>query len=274
MSQVKFSIITINYNNKEGLRKTIESVVNQSFKDFEYIIIDGGSTDGSIDAIKEYASHIDYWVSEPDNGIYNAMNKGILQAYGEYLNFMNSGDEFYDKDVLETVVSMLDKDIIVGKIMHGTEVWGFPKEEITMLDLVQGTVLHQASFFRRELFDENMYDEKYKIVSDWKFYIQSLVFNNATFRNIDSIICRFIPGGISEVDSERRIKERGEVYKELFPERIMKDYFRLAKADSPFLELTPQLNKTYRLNRLAYRLVYYLIKTNDFISTIKRKMRF
>lgn len=101
MSQRKFSIITINYNNKEGLRKTIESVVGQSFRDFEYIIIDGGSTDGSIEVIKEYAGKVDYWVSEPDKGIYHAMNKGVLQAHGEYLNFMNSGDEFYNNGVLQ-----------------------------------------------------------------------------------------------------------------------------------------------------------------------------
>lgn len=88
---MKYSIITINYNNADGLRRTIESVVNQTYKDIEYIIIDGGSTDGSVDVIKEYGSQIDYWVSEPDKGIYNAMNKGILQAHGEYLNFMNSG---------------------------------------------------------------------------------------------------------------------------------------------------------------------------------------
>ena len=155
MSQRKFSIITINYNNKEGLRKTIESVVGQSFRDFEYIIIDGGSTDGSIEVIKEYAGKVDYWVSEPDKGIYHAMNKGVLQAHGEYLNFMNSGDEFYNNGVLQEVAPSLDSDIVVGKIVHGTEVWGFHKEDITLMDLIRGTVLHQASFFRKELFDEN-----------------------------------------------------------------------------------------------------------------------
>ena len=164
MSQRKFSIITINYNNKEGLRKTIESVVGQSFRDFEYIIIDGGSTDGSIEVIKEYAGKVDYWVSEPDKGIYHAMNKGVLQAHGEYL--------------------------------------------------IRGTVLHQASFFRKELFDENRYDESYKIVSDWKFYIQTLIFNNVTFRNIRSIVCRFVPGGVSETSAGTRDLERRRVYKE------------------------------------------------------------
>ena len=195
MSQRKFSIITINYNNKEGLRKTIESVVGQSFRDFEYIIIDGGSTDGSIEVIKEYAGKVDYWVSEPDKGIYHAMNKGVLQAHGEYLNFMNSGDEFYNNGVLQEVAPSLDSDIVVVKIVHGTEVWGFH-------------VLHQASFFRKELFDENRYDESYKIVSDWKFYIQTLIFNNATFRNIRSIVCRFVPGGVSETDAGTRDMER------------------------------------------------------------------
>ena len=91
---MKFSIITINYNNVEGLRNTIKSVVNQTYTDYEFIIIDGGSTDGSVEVIKEYANIITYWVSEPDKGIYNAMNKGIEVANGEYLNFMNSGDCF------------------------------------------------------------------------------------------------------------------------------------------------------------------------------------
>ena len=113
---MKYSIITVNFNNKEGLRKTIESVIRQSFRDFEYIVIDGGSTDGSADILKEYDAQIDYWVSEPDKGIYNAMNKGIVQAKGEYLNFMNSGDYFYDNQVLQHVADYgYDTDFIVGR---------------------------------------------------------------------------------------------------------------------------------------------------------------
>ena len=87
---MKLSIITINYNNCDGLRKTIESVIAQTTRDFEYIVIDGGSTDGSVDVIKEYADYIDYWVSEPDKGIYNAMNKGTRAAHGDFLLFLNS----------------------------------------------------------------------------------------------------------------------------------------------------------------------------------------
>ena len=98
---MKYSIITVNYNNKEGLRKTIESVISQTFRDFEYIVIDGGSSDGSAELLKEYSDKITYWVSEPDKGIYNGMNKGIAKATGDYLNFMNSGDCFYDQQVLK-----------------------------------------------------------------------------------------------------------------------------------------------------------------------------
>lgn len=122
---MKLSIITVNRNNTEGLRKTIESVVSQTYTDFEYIIIDGASTDGSVDIIKEYADRITYWVSEPDNGIYNAMNKGILKAKGEYLQFLNSGDWLVDEGVLQTMIKYTDDvDILIGNIylINGTEI--------------------------------------------------------------------------------------------------------------------------------------------------------
>ena len=112
---MKFSIITVNYNNKEGLRKTIESVIHQTFNDYEYIIIDGGSTDGSVDIIKEYNDKISYWISEKDKGIYNAMNKGIRVSTGDYLLFLNSGDHLSENNVLEKVFPYLDgTDFVYG----------------------------------------------------------------------------------------------------------------------------------------------------------------
>ena len=115
----KYTIITINFNNSAELRQTIESVLGQTMKDFEYIVIDGGSTDGSVEVIKDYADHIDYWVSEPDKGVYNAMNKGLGKAHGEYVNFMNSGDTFHSPDVLEEVDSKIgDADILFGNVCN------------------------------------------------------------------------------------------------------------------------------------------------------------
>lgn len=113
--QQMLSVITINLNNKFGLIKTIESVRNQTYRNFQFIIIDGGSNDGSIDIIKKFDKHINYWISEPDNGIYNAMNKGIVKSEGKYCIFMNSGDLFADNEVIEYFSnSGLQEDIISG----------------------------------------------------------------------------------------------------------------------------------------------------------------
>ena len=112
------SIITINYNNAAGLEKTIKSVISQTCKRYEFIIIDGGSKDGSKDIIEKYQDQITYWVSEPDNGIYNAMNKGVKVAKGEYCIFMNSGDIFVDNDVIRDVFNIgFSADIITGGII-------------------------------------------------------------------------------------------------------------------------------------------------------------
>ena len=253
------------------MRKTIESEVAKSISGIYLLFIDGGSTDGSIEVIKEYAGKVDYWVSEPDKGIYHAMNKGVLQAHGEYLNFMNSGDEFYNNGVLQEVAPSLDSDIDVGTLGQGTEVCGCQNVHIRRMELIRRTVLQPASFYRKELFDENRYDESYKIVSDWKFYIQTLIFNNATFRNIRSIVCRFVPGGVSETDAGTRDMERKRVYKELFPDRMMKDYIRLEKVESPLLELIPELNKTAGLHQMAYKLVCALLWVHGKIKRVRVK---
>ena len=244
---MKYSIITVNYNNKDGLRKTIESVIHQSFRDFEYIIIDGGSTDGSADVLKEYDAQIDYWVSEPDKGIYNAMNKGIAQAKGEYLNFMNSGDCFYSNDVLEKVFEhQLSQDIIVGRDYHyNTETGqGFATilpQRISMLTFYVQTLPHQSTFFRKKLFDNCPYDENLQIVADLKFYIQKLCVEDCSILLIDDIICRREPDGISKTYNNRRIAEHQAVIQQFLPAGVIKDYHSLALLDK---------NSLYRLVKL------------------------
>ena len=154
---MKYSIITINYNNKDGLERTINSIISQTFHNYEYIIIDGGSTDGSLDVIKNYKHYINYWVSEPDNGIYNAMNKGIRQASGVYLNFMNSGDMFHSSYVLQEVSNLnAEEDIIIGicfdkenNIRHS-----IPMQEPTLLTMLKDPFNHQSMFFKKELFTD------------------------------------------------------------------------------------------------------------------------
>ena len=193
-----FSIITINYNNKIGLLRTIDSVLSQKVTDYEFIIIDGGSTDGSVEVIKQIAKKITYWVSEKDDGIYNAMNKGVAQAHGKYCIFMNSGDCFHSPDVLSTVAGY-QEDFICGKVYKGdsTIPFGHNKPTISLVDLMRGSLPHQAMFIKRELLVKHPYDESYKIVSDWKFCIQAIIIDNCSFRNIDIIIADYDTNGIS-----------------------------------------------------------------------------
>lgn len=269
MSQVKFSIITINCNNKEGLRKTIESVVNQSFKDFEYIIIDGGSTDGSVDVIKEYISHIDYWVSEPDKGIYNAMNKGVVQAHGEYLNFMNSGDCFHDPYVLEKVDSYFyQQDILIGKALYTKigQIKEFSGENVSMMDLLRNHPVHQAAFIKRYLFDNQLYDESFVIVSDWLFFIQKLVLQNKSCQKLDCIIVDYDMEGISSNNPTLYEKEEQRALKLLLPERILKDYMAYKYINSPLLNLIPELNLTAGFGVMVCKLIKLLLKIYKFIK--------
>ncbi len=234
---MKYSIITVNYNNREGLRKTIESVIHQTFRDFEFIVIDGGSTDGSAEVLKEYDAQIDYWVSEPDGGIYQGMNKGIRKAQGEYLNFMNSGDCFYANDVLKQVTKKnISTDMIVGRDYHFDESSqkGFATilpSRLSMLTFVHSTLPHQSTFFKRELFKDSLYDETLKNVADVKFYIQKICVENCSVQFIDDIICWREEDGISVSFNERRLQEHHQVVAEVLPAGAIKDYETLHHLD-------------------------------------------
>lgn len=230
MCKYKFSIITVNYNNAEGLRKTIESVVNQTNKNFEYIIIDGGSTDGSVDVIKEYAEKIDYWVSEADNGIYDAMNKGIAVSKGAYLNFMNSGDCFYESVTLDKVATEIhDEDYVAGIafVPKAKKTMCKPaRKNFSLLDIYHGgQANHQASFIKRELLKDG-YDATFRIIADDKLFIEKVVMQEHTYLPIEVIVCEFDNTGISNQSSSRSAieKERNLIYGEYFSSRITADY--------------------------------------------------
>ena len=238
---MKYSIITVNYNNKEGLRKTIESVINQTFQDFEYIVIDGGSTDGSTDVLREYDARINYWISEPDGGIYQGMNKGILKASGDYLNFMNSGDCFFDNEVLQKVNSYsYDADIITGRDYHYSEEKQMSHTSIhpprlSMITFFNATLDHQSSFIKRKLFDNSLYQEDFHLVSDWIFFTEKIVSGNAKVQFIPDVICRREEGGISEQQSELNHKEINRWLHQYLPKGIYDDYATLARLDKTSL---------------------------------------
>ena len=224
---MKLSIITINLNNKAGLQKTIDSVVSQTFKDFEWIVIDGGSTDGSKELIEQYVGHFAYWVSEPDNGIYNAMNKGIKVAKGEYLQFLNSGDWLVDETALERCFSHgFTADIAYGDLWlcegEVRERYNYPNQ-LTLRFLYDFSLGHCASFIRKEVIENELYDERLKIVSDWEFYLKQAL-NNKTFEYIDEDVSCFDMSGVSCKNGQLVNQERNKVLKELIPNMLVGDY--------------------------------------------------
>lgn len=238
LHKMKLSIITINRNNADGLKRTLDSVAAQTKKEFEHIIVDGASTDRSVEVIKEYVQTAKcvIWTSEPDSGIYDAMNRGVRKAIGEYVLMLNSGDYFVDEHVIERILPELDgTDIIQGNVIStcaGKETLnrGYGKSDITFIDVMKGHFLHQASFCRREVFDKYGYfDESYKINGDTVFYAKCLGLGDATFKYIDQNIAFFDTTGISADPNGKWValrKEEDERYAQMFSKRMWDLFYK------------------------------------------------
>ncbi len=223
---MKISIITINLNNFHGLLKTIDSVLSQERSLYEWIIIDGGSTDGSRELIEQNQYNIDYWVSESDRGIYNAMNKGINVAKGEYLLFLNSGD-YLKNDCLQSVVPMLRGEIMVGRVeseSSGKLSYQYEDQSFSFSQLYYYSFPHQASFIKRELFIKyGMYDERYKIASDWSFFLKVLLREDINIHFISDVISVVEDNGISQTHKLLFEAERKIILGETIPSYLVED---------------------------------------------------
>lgn len=216
------SVITVNYNNLEGLKKTMQSVFKQTFSDFEYIIIDGNSSDGSALYIEDHQKKIAYWVSETDRGIYHAMNKGIEAATGDYVLFLNSGDTFFSNASLsyfEPYVSAKNqKDILYGNIeVISDHHWikTYPAK-LTISYFLKDTLPHPASLIKRSCFTNFLYDEHLSIVSDWKFFMIGICKKKFSYHYIDKVISSFNEEGISSQLPLVVIKEKNDVLNDAF----------------------------------------------------------
>lgn len=273
---MKLSIVTINRNNAEGLRKTIESVVSQSFNDFEYIVIDGASTDGSVEVIKEYQDRITYWVSEPDSGVYQAMNKGIRKACGEYILMLNSGDFLVDKCVIEKVMPhMHDEDIIQGNVIYQKNGFmmrnrGYGKSDISFIDVMDGLFLHQAMFCKKSVYDQyGCFDESYKKGADTYFFVTALGLGNATFRYIDLDISDFDMNGISSMQDPKwqqiDKEEDARWYGEHVSFRLMELYHVAPKK----MRLYDKLHR----NKVIWNIVMLLVHISEWSSPVSSKNR-
>lgn len=225
---MKLSIITVCYNNKSGLKRTLTSIQEQTTKDFEYLVIDGLSTDGSTELLDKYTEIIDYKLSEKDTGIYNAMNKAIKQAKGEYCLFLNSGDTLYDPNTIKTVLPQLGQaDFMTGDTIcilpHNKQtIWKSPAY-ISLYLMAIYSLSHQATFIKTSLLKERPYREDLKVVSDWEQMFYELIIKDRTYKRINLPICYFEYGGISSSKPELREKERKQILDEHFSQRVQSD---------------------------------------------------
>jgi len=214
MSKPFLSIITINYNNAEGLERTIESVLRQTYKDFEFIIIDGASSDGSFKLIETHKEKLAYFVSEKDTGIYNAMNKGIRASSGKYLLFLNSGDRLSQSSALEDFIHhpKFVGDIIYGdyKFDEGAKVYA---DELSPIYFMRTSLPHQSSLFKKEVFENmGLYDETYSMGGDRAFFIKCYMSEQFKFTHVNYFLTYFDREGVSNSE-EHRIRKREEDYR-------------------------------------------------------------
>jgi glycosyltransferase involved in cell wall biosynthesis len=225
-SNLKITVVTVSFNAVTTIEETIKSVVDQTYPNIEYIIIDGGSTDGTVDIIKkyveggsEYGSHnnaVTYWVSEPDRGIYDAMNKGITLASGDYINFMNAGDSFVNNHVICKVVSSINRESVVVygdtlKKMHNN-VKLDKSLQVQALNH-KGILCHQSAFTLVAYHKRNLFDLKYKILADFNFFFNAYNNDKQLFQQLDFAISIFdmTDGGISKTHYNNNYKELREI---------------------------------------------------------------
>lgn len=234
---MKLSIITINLNNEAGLKKTIDSVISQTFTDYEFIIIDGQSTDGSIDLIKQHEDKITYWISEKDSGIYNAQNKGLKLAKGEYLYFLNSGDALHKDSTLETVFGNDPHDTFIcgsfymeqkGELTPDTS-YKDRDWHIAIYELFSGFLCHQAFFIHRSNFEQfGLYDESLKVVADWKLFFQGIAINQLPVKYVDTFVVIYNMEGFStQIGGNVIYPEKLKVCREFLNENAVRKLERL-----------------------------------------------
>lgn len=224
---MKISIITVSFNAKDSIEKTILSVINQNYTEIEYLIIDGGSTDGTIEIIKKYENKISYWHSESDNGIYDAMNKGIKLATGKWINFMNAGDIFYSQDTIKLCANLLKKeeniDILYGNtilVSKDSQYLSYPHKLNDLNNHI--TFCHQSCLIKGELIKQNLFNLKYKIAADYN-QIRTLYKLGYRFQYINIPIAYFeAENGVSSM----RIKEQEIEYAKInYGESSRKYYY-------------------------------------------------
>lgn len=239
---MKISIITVCFNAKDTIEKTFLSILNQTYKNAELVVIDGGSDDGTIDIINKYREKISYFVSEPDKGIYDAMNKGIKASSGEFIIFLNANDAFFNENTLEEVIKALNKNpeakLLFGDAEYITEdqknSQTITNEKIkNNFSLIYNNICHQSIFYNKSLFEKfGFYSDEFKIYADWDFNIKCLVQNKVAAIYLPTVICKFQLGGACSTPSSKKLckKEKTDLINKHYPQ------YRFIIAFTGFLE--------------------------------------
>lgn len=259
---MKISIITVVLNDYIGLKRTVESLRVQTCMDFEYIIIDGGSVDGTQEYLKtlsqqEWCQKVSFqYRSGKDTGIYNAMNKGVALAHGEFCLFLNAGDTLYNNSVIERVVCCLDEaDIYTGhtKFIDRNAHNVFAPEQINSFFFYDKTLAHPSSFIRTTLLRAQPYNENNKIVSDWEFFLIQYM-SGARYQKLNFFISDFYLGGISS-NLQLDMNERSSVLKTMYPDFLLKEYESMSKLGvkvSRAFALSP-IQRDWKILRNAFK---------------------
>ena len=247
---MKISVITVCYNAEKTIEDTIKSVINQDYKGLEYIIIDGASTDGTINIITEYQKIFPITlVSEKDEGIYDAMNKGTKLSSGNWINFMNAGDTFYNKDSISQIIPFLkdELDIVYGNTEIIYKDFKTIKDEPTPKKLWMGRIPHQSSFIKSSIMKKYGYNKDNKIVADLEFFM-TVYFNGGKIKKINQTVSSFAKDGITEKMGGQVIIDAHKTVKKFKQSLIVDIYYNILKI-KPFIK------------RLLPKKIFKLIKT-------------
>ncbi len=287
MENPKLSIITVNLNNNEGLKKTINSVKMQVFTSYEHIIIDAGSIDESKDTILQYQKenkHLSYWVSEPDKGIYDGMNKGIEHACGEYFLFLNSGD-CLKKDVLNKIPFDGTKYIYgdVETILPNKQIIQttspYPLDPVFII--LKDTICHQVCFIHKSLFVNQKYRTDYKLASDWIHIVENITIKGCSYKHIPIYVTQYDGNGISATSGSLGVDERMKWINENIPSAFYHSLIELGEIraklhkieNSELGSIIPIVDHTRKFAKRAKKLILFLYKINSFFSTSKHRKR-
>jgi glycosyltransferase involved in cell wall biosynthesis len=217
-SGVLLSIITVNLNNDKGLKKTIASVLAQEGMSFEFIVMDGGSVENSVQCIRENEKQISYWTSEKDGGIYAAMNKGLKKAQGDYVLFLNSGDSLSTPNILQEIHPLLEESpsILSCGLMVENESGGYdqriPIQSYTYQNIFLNSLPHQSTLIKRSLFQTwGTYDEGFRIAADWEFWLR-IAASPLQYRRSTLILSKMEKEGLGAHMNDDHFKERLRIF--------------------------------------------------------------